>query len=369
MNYSYPYKVGNNTSRTVKIEYKASGPDYNSFYYFIMPDVAYANNVYCSIKRYTGFDSGYAINSKEKNPNITFVDYYGKGSRVSGDYFELSRLTGGNNTDYSYWGSDMLYVQTNKFTQNYCYTSSSGSDNNARLLQVFFTSDSDFSNRESSNNRFSYLYYNGNLLPTGEGSGYACVVPNDKDYARFRVENCSFDGSNQYHVTDGITINGASNVAFSDSYTNQTYNMKVRYLDENGLTLSSITARIYLQTTNANINESPHCHSFSDSNGAAATWPGLGMTWDQDVDIMKKYYCDVEASKYDKVIFAYWSNNSQQSQTVVLNVHSIQNGDTWESKNTTTVGSITVSGKNNKTLKFLNDWTSTEWPHLTFQSN
>lgn len=363
--YNYQYKVGNTNARLAKIEYKASGPEYNSFYYFIMPEVAYANNAQCAVKRYTGFDSGYAINSVEKNPNITFVDYYGEGQHVSGDYFELNLKTNGD--DYSYWGSDMLYVQTNQFTQNYCYTSSSSNDSNARLLQVFYTSNSDFSNRSSANNRFSYLYYNGNLLPTGAGTGYACVVPNDKAYTRFRVENCSFDGTNQYHVTDSISISGANNITFSDSFTGASYPMKVRYLDQNGLTLTSITARIYLQTTNADFNSSPNCHNFSSSNGKAANWPGLGMTWSADVDNMKKYYVDLEVSKYDKVIFAYWGG-AKQSQEVGLNVHTIQNGDTWESKNTTTVGSINVSGKNNQTLKYLNDWTAASWPHLTFQS-
>lgn len=371
VNYSYPYKVGNTTSRTVKIEYKASGPDYNSFYYFIMPNVAYANNVACSFKRYTGFDAGFAINSAENNPNITFVDYYGKDSHVSGDYFELSRLTGGTNTDYSYWGSDMLYVQTNKFTQNYCYTSSSSSDGNARLLQVYFTANSNFSNRSSSNNRYAYLYYNGNLLPTGDGSGYACVVPNDKDYARFRVENCSFDGTTQYHVSNAVSILSGSNVSFSDSFTGASKSMNVKYLDENGLTLTSITVSLYLQTTNVptGTGNDPHTYAWSDE-GQAAAWPGLGMTYDTVYSgNLKKYHVTngVEISKYNKIKFAYWDNGSQESQQITIDPHTAKNGDVWEAKNTTTATKVT-SGSDNQTLTYDNSWTSADWPHLTFQS-
>ncbi len=364
VNYQYPYKTGSTTQRTVKIEYKASGPENKSFYYMIMPNIAYANNVYCSFKRYTNFDPGYAINSAEKNPDITFVGYYGKGQKVSGDYFELNQLTGGSNTDYSYWGSDMLYVQTNKFTQNYCYTSSSSSDNNARLLQVHFTAAS--TEFDDSADRYAYLYYNGNLNPTGDGCGYACVVPNDRNYNKFRIENCSYNGTTKYHITNGINILGASNVAFSDSYTGLSYNMKVRYLDQNGLTLTSITAKVHLQTTNADINRSPNCYNFSSSNGKPAEWPGLGMTWEADVSNMKKYWVELEVSKFNKVIFAYWGGSSQ-SQELTLDAHSIKNGDVWESKNSTNVGRV-VTGSDNKTLRFANDWTASSWPHLTFQS-
>ena len=369
--YNYQYKVGATNTRLAKIEYKASGPEYNSFYYFIMPNVAYANNSYCSFKRYTGFDSGFAINSAEKNPDITFVGYYGKGSRVSGDYFELNKLTGGSATDYSYWGSDMLYVQTNQFVQNYCYTSSSDSDSNKRLLQVHFTAASTEFN--DSADRYVYLYYNGNFSPSGGGSGYACVVPNDRAYTKFRVENCSYNGSSKYHITDGITISSASDIPFSDPNTGASYNMKVRYLGQNGLTLTSITARIYLQTTNAAIGDSnnPHCYSFSTSNGEKAQWPGAWMPWVADVDGMKKYYCDVEFSKYNKITFGYWDctgdNKSQDLYFDFNAVSGIHNGDVWESKNTKTVGQV-VWGTDNCTLKYLNDWTSADWPHLTFQS-
>ena len=367
VNYSYPYNVSGVEQRTAKIEYKASGPEYNSFYYFIVPEVAYANNLPCAIKQYTGFDGDYAINSAENNPDITFVDYYGKGQNIAGDYFELNRLTGGGETDYSYWGSDMLYIQTNAFTQNCCYTSSSGSDSNAKLLQVFFTTNSDFSNRSSENNRYVYLYYNGNFSPAGSGTGYACVVPNDKAYDKFRVENCSFDGSSQYNVTDAISILGGSDVTFTDSFTSESYPMKVRYLDQNGLTLTSITAKIYLQTTYASISSSPNCHNFSSSNGNAANWPGLGMTWETDLDGgMKKYYVNVEASKYDKIIFAYWGG-SNQSQEITLNLNNLHNGDVYEAKTSYNAGQV-VWGTDNATLKYLNDWTAADWPHLTFQS-
>lgn len=367
--YDYQYKVGNTDARVAQIEYKASGPEYHSFYYLMMPEVAYANNVECAIKRYTGFESAYAINSAEKNSGITFVDYYGKGQHVSGDYFELNQMT--NGADYSYWGSDMLYLQTNAFTKNYCYTSSSGYDNNAKLLQVRFTANN-FANEN--NDRFVFLYYNGNFSPENGsgGSGFACVVPNDKAFSKFRVENCSYNGDYKYNVSDGVTINGASDITFSDPYTGavdeNAYQMKVRYLDDNGFTLTSITARIFLQTTNCNYNTSPNYYCFSSANGKAANWPGLGVTWSADVGSMKKYYVDVEVSKFEKIIFAYWGGSSQ-SQEVSFDLNNIHNGDVYESQNTTTVTKV-VTGTDNATLKMANEYrfSPDEWPHLTFQS-
>lgn len=376
--YNYQYKVGNTNARLAKIEYKASGPEYNSFYYFIVPNVAFATNAQCAIKRYTGFDAGYAINSAEKNPNITFVDYYGEDQYISGDYFELNQKTNGD--DYSYWGSDMLYIQTNADTKNYVYTSGSSSDNNAKLLQVFFTANSDFSNRSSANNRFAYLYYNGNFSPTDNsgGSGFACVVPNDKEYTKFRVENCSYNGNTQYNVTDAVSISSASNVAFSDSCTNSTYNMKVKYLDENGMTLTYIGVSMYIQTTHQNIGEDPHCHVFDSNGNSPDTWPGYMMWYESTISgNLKKYYaCDashnkivINVSKYNRVIFAYYNGNTQ-SQTYVMDMNGVHNDMVFESNGGNgNVGLVTSrSSSNNNTLRFSNNWTSPDWPHLTFQS-
>ena len=378
--YNYQYKVGNDNARLAKIEYKASGPEYNSFYYFIMPNVAYATNAQCAVKRYTGFDSGYAINSVEKNPNITFVDYYGEGQHVSGDYFELNQLTDNNHTDYSYWGSDMLYVQTNADTKNYVYTSGSGSDSNAKLLQVYFTTNSNFNTRDSENNRFAFMYYNGNFSPNdgSGGSGFACVVPNDKEYARFRIENCSYNGDHQYNVTDSISISSGSNVSFSDTFTNSTYSMKVKYLNQNGITLTYIGVTMYIQTTHQNVGEDPHCHIFDSGGHSPDTWPGYMMWYEATISgNLKKYYvCDanhnkivINVSKYNRVIFAYY-NGSTQSQTYIMDMNSVHNDMVFESNGGNgNVGLVTSrNSNNNNTLRFSNDWTSPDWPHLTFQS-
>ena len=384
--YNYQYKVGNENKRLAKIEYKASGPEFNSFYYFIMPNVAYANNVECAIKRYTGFDSGFAINSAENNPDITFVDYYGKGSKVSGDYFELSRLTGGDNTDYSYWGSDMLYVQTNTDTKNYVYTSGSSDDSNSKLFQVFFTTpnNSNFSTRESSSsikNRFAYLYYNGNFSPNDNsgGSGFACVVPNDNDYSKFRLENCSFNGNTRYNVTDAVSIQSASNVSFSDSYTGNSYNMKVKYLNQNGITTTYIGVTMWIQTTHQSYGNDPRCHLFNSSGASPDTWPGYLMRYQSDQNGMKKFYVEdgsdshnkvvLNVSKYNKVIFAYYGGSSQ-SAAYTLDMNTVHNDMIFESNGGNgNVGVVSShSDSNNNTLKFSNNWTADDWPHLTFES-
>ena len=373
VNYSYPYKVGTTTQRIVKIEYKASGPENNCFYYMIMPNVAYANNVDCSFKRYTGFDSEYAINSVEKNPNITFEGYYGKGQNVSGDYFELNKKT--DNTDYSYWGSDMLYIQTNEDTKNYVYTSSSSGDNNAKLFQVFFTANNNFSNR-SSNSRFVYLYYNGNLNPSGTGDGYACVLPNDKAYQKYRLENCSFNGSTRYHVSAGQTISAASNVSFSDSFTGESYSMRVNYLGNNGITATYIGVTVYLQTTHQSYGNDPRCHIFNSAGSSPDTWPGYLMKYEADVSNMKKYFVQdgsnnkvvLNVSKYNRFIFAYYGGSSQ-SGTYELDLNNAHNDMVFESNGGNgNVGLVTSrSDSNNETLRTTSDWTPEQWPHYTSQ--
>lgn len=375
--YNYQYKVGITNARLAKIEYKASGPEYNSFYYFVMPNVAYATNAPCAVKRYTGFESGFAINSAENNPNITFVDYYGEGQRISGDYFELNQKTNGD--DYSYWGSDMLYVQTNADTKNYVYTSGSSSDSNAKLLQAYFTSNDNFSNRSSANNRFAYMYYNGNFSPDdgSGGSGFACVVPNDKAYTRFRLENCSYNGTTQYNVTDSISIQSASDITFSDTYTNSTNTMKVRYLNHNGIRTTYIGVTLYLQTTHCSSGNDPGCHIFDNDGNSPDKWPGYKMTWESDdaYDSNKKKFfvsdasgnkIDINVSKYYKVIFSYYGG-SQQAAAISFDMNTVHNDMVYESYyGNGNAGLVTSrNDTNNNTLKYEN-WDAESWPHLTF---
>ena len=379
VNYSYPYKVSGTTQRTVKIEYKASGPELNSFYYVIMPEAAYANSTPCAFKRYTHFDSGFAINSAENNPNITFVGYYGKGAVVSGDYFELNELTSGN-TDYSYWGSDMLYVQTNVDTKNYVYTSSSSSDSNAKLFQVFFTANTNFSNR-SSNSRFVYLYYNGNLNPDGTGDGYACVVPNDRDYKKYRLENCSYNGTDQYNVSAGQSISSGTSLTFTDPYTgsnNSSNPMHIKYLGNNGITTTYIGVTIHLQTTHKSYNNDPRCHIYDNGGGSPDTWPGYLMKYETEVNNMSKYYVEdgtdshnkavLNVSKYNHVIFAYYGGSSQ-SAAYDFNMNTVHNDMVFESNGGNgNVGLVSSrSSSNNETLMTVSDWSPEGWPHLTFK--
>ncbi|MBQ9514960.1 MAG: starch-binding protein [Ruminococcus sp.] len=370
INYQYTY-TGGSYSPQVTVEYKASGPSYNSFYYFVVPNVAFANATPCSLKRYTGFEDKYAINSAENNPNITFVDYYGKDQQIAGEYFELNKLTGGTNTDYSYWGSDMLYVQTNVDTKNYVYTSSSSSDNNAKLFQVHFSLNGNF---DDTGDRYVYLYYNGNFKPTGDGDGYACVVPNDRAYTKYRLENCSYNGSDKYNVSDKITVNHKSSVRIADPLNSSTYrDMIVNYLDQNGITTTYIGIRLYLQTNQTN-GQSPGCYVSSDSNGEYISWPGIIMTHEDSVNssgtTLYKYYADFNVSKFNKVIFAYrWNDGGiTQSQTLTLNLNDVKNNMIYESKNTTNVTRVD-SSTDNKTLMTSNDWTADAWPHLTFKES
>ena len=369
VNYKYTYKSDDYTPE-VKIEYKASGPGYNCFYYLIMPEVAYANQTPCAIKRYRNFNSGFAINSAENNPNITFVDYYGEDSVIAGDYFELNEMTSGD--DYSYWGSDMLYVQTTGensvgYSQSCIYTSSSANDNNAKLFQVHFYYDND-----DEHGRWAFLYPNSEFVDSTGGSGYACVVPNDRVYTSYRLENCSYNGDTKYNVSPKQTVSQAANLRISDTVLGHSVDLITNYLGENGITAESIRVKIGLQTTNVNMNQTgndPQCHNFSDSYGSTSNWPGHLMTYEGTVDnIMKKYWVVLDnVSKFPKIQFSYWGGSGDnKSQVVTLNMNTVKNYMLYESKYTKTVGLLNTSGTTNETIKSDSHWTAAQWPHLSF---
>lgn len=367
VNYEYSYSSSSG-SRTARIEYKASGPSFNSFYYFIMPEVAYATRIDCAFKRYTGFDPGYAINSAQKNGNITFVGYYGKNSKVSGDYFELNQKT--DNTDYSYWGSDLLYIQTTDVTRNEFYTSSSENDTNAKLLQAHFVSQS------GNNDSYSYLYYNGNFnrnsSNSNAGHGYVAVVPNDYVYTGYKIESCSFHGNDKYNISAVQTVSQASSVRITDPLNSSTYyDMIINHLNgQNGINLNYLYVWLYLQTNKKGYQNDPKVYAWnsSNTNQKNATYPGVTMTSvaNYNNNTVTKYKYKLDMSHYNRFHFVFYSNNNSQELWT----------DGYDSGRLFYAIDTYIASRNNDSYEAgvtknemidTNNW-STDWPHLTLQS-
>ena len=366
--YSYTYKVGNNTARTVSIEYKASTGS-NGFYYFIMPNVAYANKVDCTFKRYKNFNDKYAINSKENNPNITFVKAFTDANtprKCIGDYVEITQKTSQLNSDnYDwYWGSDMLYVQTNVDTKDYLYTSASNSSG-SRIFQVKFSDN-------SSNSRYVTLYYNESLNPSGSGTGFACVVPNERVYTKLRLQRGDFYGNTIYNESSDTTVHHASNkdVTISDPYTGASNTVYMNHMNNKGIETTHFGAKITLQTNMNSNGKKAYLYAWTGSTELSG-WPGSELSWSGSVNssgttLYQAHYNELNVTKYHNIKFAY-NNGDNQSGNISISVDDLRTQMIYEAKNGYGAGRVSTSAGTKETIK-TNPWTIGSWPHLTFAS-
>ena len=315
INYSYAYTVHNTTTgdddviRTANIEYKASGPNYNSIYYIVMPNAAYTNQLPCTFKSYTGFQQSYAINS-ERNVDLAYSGKYGENKLPTGDYFELCHSTDGS--DFSYWGTDMLYIQTSYYTKDDLKTTY-----NEKLLQVHFFTDPDGVDENKANDFYSYLYYNAEFNPNGAsdvsaGTGFATVIPNDKRYYYYRVENCDYHGDRKYNITPKQEISHTETASIFSQDSSSGYTMPLNHVsNKNICKLDYFYVMLYTQISGTFANNSwcPELYQF---------WGNANNNWDRRpemeyVETVGGYYKfkgEVNLSLYGNVII---SNEYQKS--------------------------------------------------------
>lgn len=287
----------NYTYNEQTVEYKASGPD-KDFYYFIVPTRVYSNQnpsrPSITFKRYYNFNTKYALNSVEFNPDITYHRMWGgntttPGASVgvcNGKYFSISETT--NGTEHCYWGYDALYVQAkeivksqmdNAFMQVHFYAASGGSD------------------------RYAYLYKNNNFKPDDNGYGYVAIIPSDGDYVNYRVERCDPNNhSTQWDVSPKYEIvkYNSNNVTFANCVA------------DNICSIESFGLKIYLEATTSLAwqNNDPHCYMWDADGGHGNNgWPGPEMHWETDTAEgggtgYKQYSIIVDNSRYDHIIFS-----------------------------------------------------------------
>lgn len=335
MNYLYKYPGG----KTQTVEYKASGATDKGMYYFVVPYDVYSKNggnhttQYGSVtfKRYFNFNDKHALNSDLNE--LTYHMSWDAGV-CNGKFYEVTENDGNK---WGYWGSDMLYVQAKSVVK-------SKMDN--AWLQVRFYANN---NTSTSNNDFiTYLYKNDYYKPDDGGYGYACVVPSNRNYYKYRVERCNPNSHSEVWNTtplQTVTASTSDNNAYSNT------------VGKNICSIENMQVTIFLQlsTNYCGYNDDPSYYIWNSSTNAegAGGYPGTVMTYHDGITGYSRYKCTVDISNYNRIIFSN-SNKGYKSQDITIGTDSDVNGMIYEgnSSNNATKLSTTMSGYDTKeTLK------------------
>lgn len=345
----------NYTYKGQNVEYKASGPD-KDMYYFIVPTNVYSNKGSRSpitFKRYYNFNTKYALNS-DKNPDLTYHRKWDAGA-CNGKFFEISASTSG--TDHCFWGYDMLYVQAkeimkssmdNAFMQVHFYADDNGAD----------TSGSDF---------YSYLYKNDNFKGEENNYGYATVIPSNRKYYDYRIERCNInDHTEKYNISPLHEI-----VQYSSNNVSNP-----NCVADNICAIENFYLRVFLEcsTSYCGSNWDPECYGWdTDGTNGNNGWPGKTMTWSSDTaegggSGYKQYYFDVDVSRYDRIIFSNdYNNGAARRQTGDISVGAGTECNIsgkiyqWDSSNQRWRSTVKSGVPANETL-FTKLYNSPDWP-------
>lgn len=343
---SYSYKYSNSShSRTVKIEYKASGPNNDIFYYFIVPDALYtatdpnanSQGLRCTFKNYYDYTGSYATNSDRNTLKFrgtqnagssyytTGTEYYAKitpsdldsnsTAAPGGDYFMFNETKfTSTHTKRCYWGSDVLYVATTNDSSDYMLT---GSDKN-KLLQVQYSN--------NSGSFYSYLFaVDDGTIKGDHPSVFVSVVPNNAKYTSYKLETVKWDSPATRVYTTGTTsiTNGTDETISATTGGGSNKTIYRNHLNNNNfLVLDHMYIRLYvsIQQNSALLNgQSPKIYLWDgDTNNG---WPGQVMSYDELAYGYHRYYFDFDVPKYTKFKITKNgdSNTASQDFTGTLN--------------------------------------------------
>ena len=362
ISYSYKYSSSSH-NRTVKIEYKASGPNNDVFYYFVVPDALYtatdpvanAKGLRCTFKNYYDYTSQYATNSDRntlkyrvnKNENDNKY-YYAKvtptdrdsGSTLAptGDYFmfnETKYTSETNHVKKCYWGSDILYVATTTNTSDYML---SGSDKDL-LLQVQYS--------VSGNSTFySYLFnVDDGDIKGSHPSAYVSVVPNHAAFNQYKLMSVQWSNpANHKYSTGTQSITNGSNESISAaSGGGSAYAMRRNHLNNANYTvLDHMYIRIYVdieKDLGLLSAKSPKIYLWNGSHNNG--WSGQEMnggTLDTSTNPdVYRYYFDFNVPEYTQFQIVNYYDDSKKSQAFNgtlspadnHNVYRITNANNW----------------------------------------
>ncbi|MBR2715555.1 MAG: starch-binding protein, partial [Ruminococcus sp.] len=292
MNYTYDNQT---------VEYKASGSG-NDMYYFVVPEVVYSKTnttrPLVTFKRYYNFDSKHALNS-----NLNELTYHMKwnGTACDGLFGQIT----GNTSDKFYWGSDLMYIQA----RNAVTGKMSGSH-----LQVHFYANNTGA-EVSGTSHYTPIYRNDSFAADNDGYGYACVVPSNKNYYKYRVERC-----NPSNTSEKWNITPLQDITASGSDTDFQY---INSVSKNICTIDYLFLKVYLECSTSYCGDSwdPEIYVFKEGGGEEKAWPGTTMTWSSNTSEgggtnHKQYFHDVNVSNYDRIIFSNdYDYGNQRRQT------------------------------------------------------
>lgn len=351
MSYKYRYS-GGGKNRDVTIEYKASGPSNTIFYYFVIPNVAYTANepgtssagLPIRYKRYTGFDSGYAINS-ELNDELKLAKIEGTvyaidAGKPKGDYYEISKRSDG--VADNHWGSDMLYVETTATTSDYCFSGNDKGSGKNKLLQVHYYKDN-----PGTNSVYSYLYaVDDGTIKGSAVTAFVSVVPNDRQYTGYRVECVDWDDPTNSHkkfftdgheikrdLTETITATNGDSGSATTFYRNYLNNQNICKLDWfRDIWISFQTNNAALDNRNGGNGGLPAMYLYNSGTSDKYNWPGEQMNFQSNVgNGIKKYgsRTNFNVIKYNTAIF---NNNMQNgaTQTAAVTLDLCSRGNIYE---------------------------------------
>ncbi|MBQ8538243.1 MAG: starch-binding protein [Ruminococcus sp.] len=277
------------------IEYKASGPS-SDFYYFMVPDFIMdkndANRPKVQLKRYYNVDKEHALNSTEYQTRIkfdsdSFNNWGSKVDKCCGHYFSVNQTKGG--TFNNYWGDDIIYVQA---------SDALGSQMDQGLWQVRFYSDQNGNDTNSS--KYAYLYRN--FADTFNSfRTYPCVIPSDKKYYHYRVEQCdSGNPDTRWNRTELIKIN-------HDTATDVQYYSNTVDDDKVICKMESLTHTIFFQMPSTYSSQNtyiPYIYPIPEKSDDPA-FPGTSMSFYETVDNGdNKYMAKVNITDYNQVVFS-----------------------------------------------------------------
>ena len=321
-------------------------------YYFVVPKVVYSKTNTgkpgITFKRYYNFNDKFALNS-DKNNLIYHMKW---------DAYHCNGLFGqitGNDSSNFYWGSDILYIQA----KNAVTDKMSGSH-----LQVHFYTTSDGS-EVSDTSHYTTLYRNDNFAAKDDGYGYACVVPSNKNYYKYRVERCNPSNlSEKWNITSLQDINTSNNDS-DYSYLNTVSN--------NICTIDYLFLKVYLECSTSYCGDSwdPEIYVFKEGGGEEKAWPGTTMTWSSNTAEgggtgYKQYYYDVNVSSYDRIIFSNdydYGNQRRQTGDIIVGTDDQVSGMIyqWDSSNQRWRSSHKTGVTANETLH-ATLYNSKDWP-------
>lgn len=180
----------NYTMNGQNVEYRASGYDSGTIFYFVIPTAIYNSSSYTSFsfKNYYNYNDKYALNIYNRNSGMSYNKTYTINSQMTGKYAMIQRNDSDNGYS-NYWGDSIFYYQ---IKQDQCFT------DGAKAEVAFVGSGDKFYMRTGDNSVDSFTggwgYY-----------GFAVVVP--KNATETYLHRWIYGGGDWY-TTSNYTLSG-----------------------------------------------------------------------------------------------------------------------------------------------------------------